>query len=45
MPEIISVARRILVFKNFKIVGEIDNRNGRRGGYEEISHEIGRYLA
>jgi ribose transport system ATP-binding protein len=45
MPEIISVARRILVFKSYKIIGEIDNSNGQRRGYEEISHEIGQYLA
>lgn len=48
MPEIINVARRILVFKDFKIVGEVRN-NGEDGapvrGYEEISQEIGQYLA
>jgi ribose transport system ATP-binding protein len=45
MPEIISVARRILVFKDYKIVGEIDNGDGRVRGYEEVSHEIGKFLA
>lgn len=45
MPEIISVARRILVFKDFKIVGEVDNGNGAVRGYDEVSQEIGRYLA
>lgn len=48
MPEIINVARRILVFKDFKIVGEVRN-NGEDGarvrGYEEISQEIGQFLA
>lgn len=48
MPEIINVARRILVFKDFKIVGEVRN-NGEEGapvrGYEEVSQEIGQYLA
>ncbi len=48
MPEIVNVARRILVFKDFKIVGEVRN-NGENGapvrGYDEISQEIGQYLA
>ncbi len=48
MPEIINVARRILVFKDFRIVGEVDN-NGADGksvrGYDEVSQEIGRFLA
>ncbi|MFO7631170.1 MAG: sugar ABC transporter ATP-binding protein [Caldilinea sp.] len=48
MPEIVNVARRILVFRDFKIVGEVRN-NGDGGapvrGYEEISQEIGQYLA
>jgi len=48
MPEVINVARRILVFKDFKIVGEVEN-NGAGGGpvrgYDEVSQEIGRYLA
>jgi ribose transport system ATP-binding protein len=50
MPEIVAVARRILVFKDFHIVGEVRNdevRNdkGRVRGYDEISQEIGGYLA
>jgi ribose transport system ATP-binding protein len=48
MPEIVNVARRILVFKDFKIVGEVRN-NGENGapvrGYDAISQEIGHYLA
>ncbi len=48
MPEIISLTRRILVFKDFKIVGEVRN-NGENGapvrGYDEVSQEIGQYLA
>jgi ribose transport system ATP-binding protein len=45
MPEIVSVARRILVFKDFHIVGEVRNDGGRVRGYDEISQEIGGYLA
>jgi ribose transport system ATP-binding protein len=45
MPEIINVARRILVFKDFKIVGEIHNNLPEPRGYEEVSQEIGKYLA
>lgn len=48
MPEIINLARRILVFRDFRIVGEIRN-NGENGvpvrGYDEVSQEIGHYLA
>ena len=48
MPEIVNVARRILVFKDFRIVGEVRN-NGENGapvrGYDEVSQEIGQYLA
>ena len=48
MPEIVNVARRILVFKDFKIVGEVRN-NGEKGapvrGYDEVSQAIGQYLA
>jgi ribose transport system ATP-binding protein len=45
MPEMISLARRILVFKHFQIVGEIDGLNERDTTYEEVSQEIGRYLS
>ena len=45
MPEMVNLARRILVFKDFKIVGEIENLNDREYSYDEVSHEIGRYLA
>jgi ribose transport system ATP-binding protein len=48
MPEIVNVARRILVFKDFKIVGEVRN-DGANGapvrGYDEVSQEIGQFLA
>jgi len=45
MPEIINVARRILVFKEFKIVGEIENNQPIPRSYEEVSQEIGGFLA
>jgi ribose transport system ATP-binding protein len=40
MPEIISLAQRIIVMKNYKIMGEVLLGN-RDKSYEEISYEIG----
>ncbi|HEX7973049.1 MAG TPA: sugar ABC transporter ATP-binding protein [Anaerolineales bacterium] len=45
MPEIVSLARRILVFKDYQIVGEVSGLNTREYTYEEVSQEIGKYLA
>ena len=45
MPEIVNVARRILVFKEFKIVGEVDYLGEQTPSYEQISQQIGQYLA
>ncbi|RME98654.1 MAG: sugar ABC transporter ATP-binding protein [Chloroflexi bacterium] len=45
MPEMVNLARRILIFKEFEIVGEIDNLNDREHSYEEVSQAIGQYLA
>jgi ribose transport system ATP-binding protein len=45
MPEIVNVARRILVFKEFKIVGEVDYLGEQTPSYEQISQQIGHYLA
>jgi len=45
MPEMIALARRILVFKDKKISGEILNLNERVLQYSEISEEIGRLMA
>lgn len=45
MPELITLARRILVFKDNQIVGEIDGLNDRELGYATVSREIGKYLA
>ncbi|MDR1797831.1 MAG: sugar ABC transporter ATP-binding protein [Clostridiales Family XIII bacterium] len=44
MPELCELSRRILVFKNFGIVGEIDNINDRGHSYEELSPLVGEYL-
>lgn len=45
MPELITLARRILVFKDQKITGEIDNLNTVAKNYEEVSGEIGTLMA
>ncbi len=41
MPEMITLARRILVFKDFKIAGEIDGLNNIEADYDTVSHKIG----
>lgn len=45
MPEMITLARRILVFKDHKVVGELDDLNQVEKSYEEVSQEIGRLMA
>ena len=45
MTEMITLARRILVFKDFKIVSEIDGLNDREHSYAEVSAKIGAELA
>lgn len=45
MPEMITLARRILVFKDQKIVGEIDDLNKNVRSYEEVSGEIGALMS
>jgi len=45
MPELIKLSRRILVFREKRIVGEIKGLNERTFDYGEISQEIGQYLA
>ncbi|MBS5082159.1 MAG: sugar ABC transporter ATP-binding protein [Clostridiales bacterium] len=45
MPEMITLARRILVFKDQKITGEIDNLNAGERRYEDVSGEIGKLMA
>jgi ribose transport system ATP-binding protein len=45
MPELVKLSRRILVFKNYQIVGELDDLNKRETTLEETSLRIGQYLA
>lgn len=45
MPEIITLARRLLIFKENEIVGEIDDLNGKEYDYEFVSSQIGAYFA
>ncbi len=45
MPEIINVARRILVFRDYKIVGEVRNDGATPRPYDDVANEIGSYLA
>lgn len=45
MPELITLSRRILVFKDQKITGEISDLNEGEKSYEEVSHSIGRLMA
>lgn len=44
MPEIITLARRILVFKDFKIAGTIDGLNEGVSNYNAISSKIGELM-
>lgn len=45
MPEMITLARRILVFKDQKIAGEINNLNETVRSYEDVSGEIGALMS
>jgi ribose transport system ATP-binding protein len=45
MPELVKLSRRILVFKNYRIVGELDDLNQGERSLEETSLRIGRFLA
>ena len=45
MPELIKLSRRILVFKDQRITGEIADLNDTEKSYEEVSGEIGRLMA
>jgi ribose transport system ATP-binding protein len=44
MLEMVNVARRILVFKQYRIVGEVRNDGPVVRGYDDVSQEIGAYL-
>ncbi len=45
MPELVHLARRILVFKNYAIVGELDDLNEGERSVDETSLRIGQFLA
>jgi ribose transport system ATP-binding protein len=45
MPELVKLSRRVLVFKNYQIVGELDDLNKQESTLEETSLRIGQYLA
>jgi ribose transport system ATP-binding protein len=45
MPEMVTLARRILVFRENKIVEELSNLDKYKGQYNEVSQLIGARLA
>jgi len=45
MPEMISLARRILVFRQFRIAAELGDLNTTRYANEEVGRRIGACLA
>ncbi len=45
MSEMIKLARRILVFRNYSIVGEVVNVDSQGKSYQEVSDEIGALMA
>jgi len=45
MTEIITLARRILVFKDYEIVSEITGLNEGAASYREVSEKIGHAMA
>ncbi len=45
MPEIVTLARRLLIFRENEIVGEIKDLNGQEYDYEFVSNQIGTYFA
>lgn len=45
MPELVRLSRRILVFRDKKITGEITELNDNTKDYTQVSGEIGEYLA
>jgi len=45
MPEIVTLARRLLIFKENEIVGEISGLNGIEYNYDYVSQKIGAYFA
>ena len=45
MTEMVTLARRILVFKDYQIVDEIDGLNDREHSYQELSERIGQAVS
>ncbi|MEG2842139.1 MAG: sugar ABC transporter ATP-binding protein, partial [Ruthenibacterium sp.] len=45
MTEMVALARRIFVFRESKLAGEVTNLDEYKGNYQEISKKIGQYLA
>ena len=45
MSEMIKLARRILVFRNYGIVGEVGGLNSEEKNYQEVSDKIGALMA
>lgn len=45
MTEMITLARRILVFRDFRITAELQGLNERAFGYAEVSEKIGAAMA
>ena len=44
LPEMVYLARRILVFRDFEIVAEIDDLNDHARSYEDVSEQVGQAL-
>jgi len=44
MPEVVTLSRRLMIFKDNEIVGMIDDLDNREFDYKEISSRIGTYL-
>ena len=45
LPELMELSRRVLVFRNFRIVGELADLNDHEFSAEDTSLRIGRFLA
>ncbi|MGI6326750.1 MAG: hypothetical protein ACOX1U_07300 [Saccharofermentanales bacterium] len=45
LPELVKLARRVLVFRDFKIAGEVIGLNEKAHTYAETSETIGQYIA
>jgi ribose transport system ATP-binding protein len=45
MPELVQLARRVLVFRNYAIAGELDDLNEHERSLDDTSMRIGQYLA